>query len=355
MTDQRVRFLDKSKNTAQIELLASWMEECIHMYGVDFIYFRRENDFFVNPTLSSVYSDYIYGESAVAPFNVSGEIIGILEVNADEFLMAQMGMSNLGSSYSIDFMVDGFTESFRHKIGKIDIAPFSGIVSGVVTSGSSVVSVSGDLYSANADISGRTTQLLPLSGELNFLSTMEYALKPVNHRFAIPQFYEGFTPTTGNVSGMLTQIGDIVTGVVSGDIIYHTIPAELSLEEWGIAPQVGDFFRMRDPIEPGIYEEYEITRIRSKNLSEDGMNALLGTYIWKADCVRREPSYENFKDTNNELTELTQPTDKSNLWHNQIQDIKSDDLFDYTEAHTTRDIDITNIDGQDISDVYGGY
>jgi hypothetical protein len=63
---------------------------------------------------------------------------------------------------------------------------------------------------------------------------------------------------------------------------------------WQIAPQVGDYFRLNYG---EIEEEYEINQIVDRVLTnQNGINPLLGKYIFQCIATRRAPSHEEFKD-----------------------------------------------------------
>lgn len=152
----------------------------------------------------------------------------------------------------------------------------------------------------------------------------------------------------GNITGFLVSGDGIITGEVSMSGTYYTNPP--AVRGWKIAPQVGDFFRLsefQDGDNPN-YEEYEITRVYDRNLQTDGINPLLGTYIWRCDVVRREPSHETIN-----INGVTEP-DKENLIqdntvHNEMQETSSDTVFDY--ENTASD----TVDTENSDNAYGGY
>ena len=74
------------------------------------------------------------------------------------------------------------------------------------------------------------------------------------------------------------------------------------------------------------------------------MNPLLGKYIWKCDCVRRDPSYEDVEgETQEEL--LTTSKGEQNQWHEDV----SNEIFDYDHEP------VDDIDGVNSDSVYGDY
>lgn len=61
---------------------------------------------------------------------------------------------------------------------------------------------------------------------------------------------------------------------------------------WQIAPQVGDYFKMKVG---EIEEEYEITQVIDRILTnQNGINPFLGKYVFQCSAVRRAPSHEDY-------------------------------------------------------------
>ncbi len=87
-----------------------------------------------------------------------------------------------------------------------------------------------------------------------------------------------------------------VSGILSGELTYHTLDNIENSPTWNIAPQVGDYFKLQYG---DIEEEYEITQLFDTVLTnQNGINPLLGKYIFQCSAVRRRPSHEEFKEQN---------------------------------------------------------
>lgn len=99
-----------------------------------------------------------------------------------------------------------------------------------------------------------------------------------------------------------------VSGVLSGELTYHTLDNIENSPTWQIAPQVGDFFKLKYG---EVEEEYEITQLYDQLLTNsNGINPLFGKYIFNCLAVRRTDSHEVFNKNNDEvLSELEKDAD----------------------------------------------
>ncbi len=375
MKKEFVRYLKQDKNKGHQDLLKSYLSEIIYSYGVDVRYWRKAIDTFITPSISGEYYNHIYGELPSAPFSISGDMVVHLQVNNDEWMMAQMGITNTGS-YTISFLCDAFEESMRQKIGYETSGSFDGIVSGILLSGD----LTGDLLSTQIPISGILTdgdinlqisENISLGDYENINSIPEYIGISPNSEFITPDYYENFVELSGNVSGSLDLVelsgAYILSGNVSGDIGYKNDVALMSNPDWKMAPQVGDVFEMMGGSPDLPKEMYSITRIIDKNLADEEMNQFLGRYIWKCDCVREENSHEEFYSNDksgNKLENIGEYKEEGvneNLWQKlDLQEISDEQIFDYEKPEdeddrTQADIDIQASNDEDISSVYGNY
>ena len=355
MPVENLRYLKKYNYVSEQNLQAGYFREIIHQFGIDTVYLKKDLDFYESP--SGTMSNYTYGESTTSSYTLSADMIVYFNSENDSFVLNGFGIQNEGS-HQIYFMVDDFYEKFRDQIGTVTSGEFLDIPLYADISGGSGI-LSGDL-SANEfdamtsgyiDFMGTTGEV---SGYYNRGITAKY--KAVNELIYHPRYYKYDDRyisggAYGTFSGTIDASGNgTLVGTASSELLYITGPAENAGPHWNIAPQVGDFLRIDFQADnlPGYigenHEEYEITQIADRNLLDNETNPLLGTYAWKCDIVRRDPSYEN---TITDQTEEEHTTDKSeqNIWHEQI----SNDIFDYS-TQDADDKDVVNMD-----DVYGGY
>ena len=340
-----LRYAKRSNLKHEQAIQKEYFREIINSYGIDSIYFRKYLSYFKDP---SGLADYTYGEDPTASYYLSGNMIIYMEQMGDSFLLSNLGIQTDGDA-NVYFTIEDFNEQFRDDVGVLTSAYFESSLTGNLSGGSGYVI--GEV--ANSEISGFISGYVqPTSGIFSgsFIDTMTVLEKPVNPYVAEPNYYNyGVHPTTGDLTGNYTGFldasgnGDAV-GIVSGNVMYYKKPDELHFAaKWvDVSPQVGDFFRI--DFDGLNNEEYEITRIQSRNLETDGLNPLMGTYIFKCNCVRRDPSHE---DVIGEVQEepLTPDLTKENVWHETV----SDEIFEYDTT------EVDDIDGKGSSDVYGGY
>ena len=353
-TVDRIRYLDRSQLVPEQEVFGNYYREIISQFGIDTEYYRHDDRAFA-PVSSDVY-DYTYGDDTTRSYFFTAPLVIYMEANSDSVNLNRFGIETDGDM--VCYIVrDDFTECFRDKLGAPRFDTISAFVSGNIVK--HVGPVSGEV--SNSEISGYTSidvsfTNFPCSGGLVSTTVSgDWTRFPVKfNRFVAES--EAYTERTvngtltGSVNGFLNGLGNgLVSGVVSGDLQYFVEPEQRYGENWGIAPQVGDFFRI--DFDELNHEEYEITRVHDKNLESDGLNPLLSRYIWRMDCVRRDPSYEDVVgDEIGNPTEEEFTNDRQFL--NDAATIVSDEIFDY-------DNEIVDEAGADdstsLDDIYGGY
>jgi hypothetical protein len=357
--NSELRYIDFSTEALEREqaLIESYQDEIIQQYGLDFTYFRREHDFIVPDGDINKYSDPIYGESVDAPYTLEMPVRAHLQVNSDEFLMAQLGMSTVGSSYTVSFMVKRFQEALRSRLGKEVTSTFTTEIEYELTQDDILNNEFAiNTTIGNEAVSGKISSVMRLDGDLIFSSEMIQDSIAVNDAFITPDYYTGIYDTSGTISGQLVRNGNIITGTVTGDITYHIVKGINQFNpSFEIQPQVGDVLRLDNFTSGGSdnnIQEFEITRIRTSDLSSDDMNQLLASnVIFRCDLVRRSASHEDMQDIDgNLLGDLAEfETEDINNIHTQMIEDESNDLIDYE----TQDIDKLNTKLS--NDVYGGY
>jgi hypothetical protein len=345
----KLRFLKRSNLQNAQKLQKEWFREIIQFYGIDTVYFRKYLDFYRDP--SGSICDYVYGESPTSEYYLSGDMIVYMEMLGDSFLLSKFGIETDGDA-AIYFTIEDFNQQFKDEIGVTVSGKFDDMVVSALVSGFDY-NVSGTV--SNSEISGFYSESLTTSASGNIIESIEVPVKilppAVNDKLAFPNYYDysdwDITGTlVGELKGFIGPSGTgILKGPVSGILTYNTKPAELRGPGWDkdIAPQVGDFFRI-DFEDNNNYEEYEISRVSDRNLETDGLNPLLGKYIWKCDVVRRDPSYE---DVIGDIQEENQTTSKieQNTWEEDV----SNEIFEYDNT----EVDLIDVENSDA--VYGDY
>lgn len=117
-----------------------------------------------------------------------------------------------------------------------------------------------------------------VQGQLTEDLILKNIIPEIQERSINSQFYNAighFTnvyPLTGSLNGKLIQDDCIpfkCSGILSGNLTYHSLENKENTPTWQIAPQVGDFFKL---VANEIEEEYEITQIIDRTLTNTGRN-----------------------------------------------------------------------------------
>ena len=363
---ERLQYLNFENLGHTQRIMAGYYHDLIGSYGVDVTYFRKENNFLTPTDNPSIHSNHVYGEDEDAAFYLNAPMTVYMEMQGDSFLLSKFGISTNGDA-SVYFTIEMFNEQFRDQLGEIitsdmlstpvvETTDDSFFVMGVVT---------------NADIKGKykveyskseLTRLFTEAGKMPVLlpinASIERDLKVVNPDIILPHYYYAGTDTAtdGTLDGIVQYDGTVLTVIgneISGEISYHTQDPVVNAGEWELAPQVGDFFKLEYGTATKKSEEYEISRIYDRNLQTDGLNPLLGTYIWRCDVIRRTPSFET---VDSDLVEnpakslFAEPVNPILEVINEKNEATSNDIFDYrVDASDNLSLDLEQ------DDVYGGY
>jgi hypothetical protein len=342
-TPNDLRFMRRNSLEQERKIFENYFHDLIYNYGLDTEYFRQDTKYpekwDLTPTLSGL-EDLIYGENANTTYYLSGDMIIYVEIENDIFELNKWALMP-NENISLYFTVNDFSTKFASQLGSkknfADTIEFTGTHTGTGT-----LEISG-AFIANDILSGIISTSIPASStgsvEVSSFSVdidtdVGYKI-PINEHIAISNNY---TVSGGEYTG--ASYGTITMGLTSytceavvGVLYYEpTSPNQFNTT---IMPQVGDFFRM--PFFDGNYEEYEITNIADRVLTTDGINPLLGKYIWKCSAVRRAPSFEDV--IGEDQMESNAMQNIQNLQANAIENI-ADTINDYSNND---------------DDVYGGY
>ena len=341
---KELRYIKRTNLGHEQNLMKQYFREIVHSYGADVKYFRKYLDFYRTPSGNV---DYTYGEDPCAEYFLSGDMVVYMEMMGDAFLLSKFGIETDGDA-AVYFTIDDFNLKFVDEIGIPVTGQFqtevfgefnnySGIVSGI-TSNDDICGVISGTYSVEP--SGTTM--------LNFSSPLYVLQQAVNPDIKRPTYYNYDREASGTINGPLSVHLDLSgngysSGFVNGLVYYRSKPAELAGPGWtDISPQAGDFFRL--DFDGENQEEYKITRVHDRNLQTDGLNPLLGKYIWRCDCVRRDPSYEIVIGDLQEEKDTTSKIEQ-NKWHEDV----SNEIFDYDNEV------VDEYDGVNSDSVYGDY
>lgn len=341
-----IRYLKRKNLKHEAFLQKNYFREIINHYGIDVNYFRLKMEWYASP--SGVYSNYTYGENTTSVYEVSAPMVVFMKVDDDSPILRRFGIETTVNA-EIYMMRQDFTEQFRDIVGipttgnfstpiSADISNFSGLISGEIIGNT----LSG-ITSAWTTVPSGTISANYSAGFTRY----PVAVNPDIARKIYFREREVNGTLDGTISGTVDLSGNgFISGTVSGLLNYFSPAYSLSgNSDWGIAPQVGDFFRL-DEFDSDVsnYEEYEVTEVLDKQLTPIGLNPHLKRYIWRCTVVRRDPSNEIVEGSTQE--EAFTP---DYLEYNNWNQIVSDDIFNYdTEI-------IDPIDGTGSDSTYGGY
>lgn len=274
-------FADYNRNLQRIQVLKTRFDDMIRIHGVDLAYFRKFNTFFQND--QNNHANMIYGEDTTAEFYLSGVVRAFLQIGKQQFAFNLMGYQ-AQQQIDIWLTINDFRARFGTKIGKIENDLFA-------------VPITGDLYNMQyygyMDIPEFYAQIY---GQLDENLVIKNAYPQIKQRPLNSQYYNSIyrisnlQPISGSLHGKLMDYIDndsSVTGVIKGQLWYHSFQNIQNTPSWNIAPQVGDYFKFAVG---DIQEQYEIKQVLDKQLTKDGLNPLLGRYLFRCKAIRRVPS-----------------------------------------------------------------
>ena len=379
-----VRYLRTRSLDQEQALYANYYKDLIENFGIEATYFRHEtkfpNSLDLTPSGEGI-ENLIYGENTDPNYYLSGDMDIYIEVENDVFEMDKYGITP-NENITIYFSVGDFNSRYASRLGgqrlftgsKTFTGSFSNsptasaytlttpfVVSSRVSNStktnyaSALATLSGTSFVNIVNTFGWTKSIssVPVGTIIGGLSQQHidfphmkiasgtgYKL-PINPYIAEEKYYSVISGSdfVGSQFGSInfTSAASVVTfsGTLSTNINYYD-PSSTSKYEENISPQVGDFFRMQ--FFDDNQEEFEITQIMDDTLLSDGINPLLGVYVWKCTAVRRIPSYEDV---------VGEQQTEAEMFNDEIQNIQStaiekiaDTIHDYT-------------DGEDL--IYGGY
>ena len=340
-----IRYLRQANIQGEQLLQKGWFRELIQQYGVDIEYYRQVTDFF-SPSAVQHKANWTYGEDTTAVYEISAAMVALVKIDADNMMLRKFGIETTTNA-ELYMMKEDFTEEFRDLIGTPTSANFSTTVSGIISGFSGYLA--GNLI--NSELSGMTSAYVEVpSGSISGAFSSSFTRYPVPVNYMLKKTDEFRTravygSVSGAVSGTIDLSGNgILSGDVSGNLRYFTEIPLTGAPNWKIAPQVGDFFRLKefDTDIPNLLE-FEITAVLDRDLAPNGVNPLLRRYLWKCSIVRRTPSQQTVSGTLQK--EATTPSYlDENTWHQ----LESDSTFDYNN-------EVDSTDKANVDNVYGGY
>lgn len=359
---QSFTYMDYQRNKNYIQVIRKHYEEMIKMYGVDLTYFRKFNTFFMQGEENK--ANMIYGQDTTAVYYASGAVRAFLDISSYNWMFNAMGYQNQ-EQITLYIGIEDFRSRFATILGKVKKETFYVPVTGNMQFNQLTGVI--DTPEFYAPIYGRFDDDL---SAVNIYPVI--AQRPINSQFYKSNAHKtALYPLTGTLNGQLIPDEEqplICSGIISGDLSYHSFENIQNSPAWQIAPQVGDYFDLRIG---QITEQWQINQVVDKNLQNaGGINPLLGLYIFQVSAVRRTPSHEQFTDTTSPDKQKSEDDILMELHHNaefsSEQNQESELLDGYNEnkqCKQNKQNGITNQIADNVYDykhdmddyVYGGY
>lgn len=359
---QSFTYMDYQRNKNYIQVIRKHYEEMIKMYGVDLTYYRKFNTFFMQGEENK--ANMIYGQDTTAAYYASGMVRAFLDINSYNWMFNAMGYE-AQEQINLYIGIEDFRTRFATILGKTKTQTFYVPVTGNMQFNELTGVIDTDEF--YAPIYGRFDDNL---SAVNIYPTITQ--RPINS-----QFYKSNThkttlyPLTGTLQGQLYEDEQkplICSGIVSGDLTYHSFENIQNSPAWQIAPQVGDYFHLKIG---NIEQEYQVNQVIDRNLQNNGgINPLFGTYIFQVTASRRSPSHQQFTDTTSPQNQKSEDDILMELHHNVQLNSKEEQqpvlLDGYKENKQCKDTKANKTTNQvadnvydykhDLDDmVYGGY
>ena len=343
---KKFTYLDFSRNQGMINVMRKYYEQVIRMFGADLTYFRKFNTFFLQG--QQMTANLIYGQDTTAQYYCSGQVRAFLDISTYNWLFNAVGYQTQ-ENINIYIGIQDFRQRFISIVGKTKTQNFQVPVtgnmkfneySGIIDVPQFYAKVQG-IFNDNLSITDAKAEAVPRPLQSDSFESINYNTN--------------LSEISGILTGNMIQDPCIpfqVSGLLHGELTYHSLENIQGTQNWQIAPQVGDYFNLKIG---ELEQEYEITQVFDRVLlNSNGINPLLGKYIFQCAAVRRTPSFEDFKhekdytpgnDVLEELTEDTKNFAEDNPTYYKKSNNKTNKI-----AKQVYDYDKDNSDK-----VYGGY
>lgn len=274
-------FADYNRNQARINVLKTRFDDMIRINGVDLIYYRKFNTFFQQDQQNT--ANMIYGQDSTAQYYLSGAVRAFLQIGKQDFSFNLMGYQ-AQQQIDIWITIEDFRARFATVVGKVNTQYF-------------MVPMTGDVYNRQyygyIDIPQFYAEIYGQLAQNNYITNAypEIKVRPLNSKYFTSIYrISNLQPLTGNLNGQLQtyiQNDSYITGYIEGLISYHSFENIQNSPSWNVAPQVGDYFKFKVK---QIQQQYQINQVLDKQMTKDGLNPLLGRYLYRCRAVRRVPS-----------------------------------------------------------------
>lgn len=345
-TPEELRYIKNSALVEERAIMANYHKDLIDSYGIDIIYIKRDPFF----ETSGINSDMIYGHQQNPTYTLSSNMVSFMEV--DNAIMSLLDIGNVPvDDVTFYFGLNDFAVRFSNELSQYKEYPITYLQDhcrcNVTTLSGKFTSpvVSGNYYYnipvSSVPTTGYLTQELTAVIPVENIPRLDIAINPYIYQSFVSTIEGGYALPRIFIS--ITRKPNKYEYSLSGAVLYSSLEYACKFSN-KIKPIAGDVIRIDFPnvdLYAGQCEEYELTDvIDRKPTASDGINPLLGRYVWKCKAKRRIPSYEKLNGENfSEQASQHEQDLLSKEQHNINSTFK--DIFDY--ADTAKD------------NIYGGY
>lgn len=350
-----LRYIDRNRLSEEAKIIGNYYRDIIKSYGVDCHYFVHSipfPDVFSTDLNQNNILLNAYGYDDFPDYSVSANMITYMEVENDIFNLNKFGLS---PSTGVNFYFDStdFALALAPKLGRIEeynidrrelsttISIFalnnyklstefiaSNLLSGIVEFDFSNVNCNlNDEVTVIGSSILNTEPISAFSINNELYKSFNYILSSNSVENIIPRLTFKLLPTADKFTLILS-------GYVHGTVLFRNLDKIGKYIE-KISPEVGDIVTINFPDEFNR-EQYEITECTNRELTTNGLNPLLHTYIWRCKAKR-------FVNANVDFPE-----------NNKANDIINEKLVETITAQAEIADKISEYPNNE-DDVYGGY
>lgn len=355
-TQQEIRYIKRQNLEQEQRLVGNYYRDLIRAYGVDCTYWKMNMEDFLD--FRGVIDQNVrllnaYGYDLTPKYDISASMITYTEVETDIFQLQKWGINpNTTMTFyfdSLDFACALATKCGQLKEYKIQEQDIYCEVP-EIDSATSVnqfpyeLKLNGDqqFYRCSM-LSGRFQAIISGYDPNDLEKEYEIVCDPYEHT----QFNVSFSVNKDLYRSMKRSIESddyletllflkykiskvptkkknryFLTGKLHGSILFYDLDMLGKYAE-KIHPMVGDVVEIDFPDESSR-EKYEITDCFDRQLTQDGINPLLGKYIWKCKARRYINSYE--EDAPSSQSEADDRLEEIRDFHQTINDKVADDV-----------------------------
>lgn len=321
---KELRYIRRKELSEEAKVIGNYYRDIIRSYGIDCHYFKMkvpEMELFHQIIDQNNLLLNAYGYNDHPCYKISADMITYMEVENDIFNLNKFGIV---PTTDVNFYFDStdFAIALAEKVGQLKeykIKPKT-LTAEIDISCSKCLCISTDFESEImsgkicfnldecqfTDISNTMTVIgcpFEYSKPTIVFPTNEYLYKCFNYKLSSDSFNELLAFLDFNITPTSNRHKFIISGNVYGGILFKDLEIVGKYSEF-ITPQVGDVVTIDFPDEHNR-EQYEITECTDKQLTNDGINPLLHTYVWKCKAKR-------FIDAENNLPEKNLANEKIN-------------------------------------------